>query len=146
LKKKWVILLVAVLVAVITAGVGASFRPRGKMVVEGNLSASEVAAIKRTVTKDMRARIFPKFSWKNIKKLPANYRTYSRNEIIRIQQLTPLAAMVYVGDFSQPETNRLNWGYGVFKSTNEWRILSTFKYEVYGMTIFGTSDASNVSF
>jgi hypothetical protein len=82
-KKKHLILILPGLA--VLAGICWQFtRPVKAIPVHGNLSAKDVADIRRVVEQDMRRRILTDFSWKSLKALPANARNYFKYKITEI--------------------------------------------------------------
>jgi hypothetical protein len=124
MRKKWSILILIVLLAGIAVGFWASLRPRRPVVVQGNLSPQDVANIKSVVSKDMSARIFPRFSLRSVGRLMANLKAYRNNDIMRILLVNPNPAIVLVdvGDFTKPEETRRNWEYALTRTNKGWAI------------------------
>lgn len=124
MKKKWGFLLAAFLLVVIATGLWISLHPQSKPTIQGNMSEEDIAVLRMIVTKDMRQQIFPQFTWKNVKNLPARLRVYFKNNIIFMTVLSPKSAVVEVGDFSLPESVRRHYVYIVVKKNNGWAIES----------------------
>jgi hypothetical protein len=105
-----------------------------KISVGGNLSATEVAEIKSAVRAEMRRRIFPRFSWWNIKHLPAATVKELRYKILSIDCYQTNIVRVQTG-LPRPEPGdpqfvwELGWEwYDVEKGTNGWRLRPSVTY------------------
>ena len=105
-----------------------------KITVRGNLSATEVAEIKSAVRAEMRRRIFPRFSWRNIKHLPAAVVKELRYKILSIDRHQTNIVRVQTG-LPRPEPGdpqfawELGWEwYDVEKGTNGWRLRPSVTY------------------
>jgi hypothetical protein len=71
------------------------------------------------VKKDMRRRVFPDFSWANIKGLPANMNWYFGHDVRSIHLVRPGHAYVGITKPSSAETSTREV-YEVIKGTNGW--------------------------
>lgn len=69
------------------------------VVVVGNLSATDVAEIKRAVHAEMRREVFPSFSWASVNGLPAAAWKYSQSTIrfVTIQESEANEIIVFAG-------------------------------------------------
>ncbi len=84
MKKKWIIL-ISTLLLVFAAVVWFNTGSEPAIIVKGNLSAKDVAEIKRIARHKLRHDIFPEFSWKNVKTLPDKIKDYSHFKLYSIQ-------------------------------------------------------------
>jgi hypothetical protein len=121
-------------------------RPDPVITVKGDLSDKDVAEIKRIVNRERLRRVFPGFSWANIKQLPGAIRDYPKGQIdfIKVQSPGPIDGIVFNPaksnqgiDFSSagrihgfassktlpaPSLSRQDTLYFIEKGTNGWRV------------------------
>jgi len=96
MKRKWGILLAAILLFALAGILLTSAHHRRPMVVVGNLSAQDVAEIRKVVKADMWGRVFPGFSAAVLKGLAANIGAYVKYDISEITSRSPNRAIVEV--------------------------------------------------
>jgi hypothetical protein len=89
-----------------------------EVVVRGNLSATDVAEIKRAVRSEMRREVFPNFSWSSVKGLPAAAWKYSQNTI---RVVTVQESMGEVIVFVGKKRGTLD-GFEVIKEADGWHV------------------------
>jgi hypothetical protein len=120
LKGKRIILILVVLVF-LAAGFWAFSRPQKVIVVKGDVSAQEVAEIKRAVRRDMARMILPNWSWASIKAFPSQAKWYFRKHLESIEATRPGHAYVLITDPSEQPQLTMRYRYEVIKGTNGWK-------------------------
>ena len=97
-----------------------------KIVVEGNLSATDLAEIKRLVRSEMRRRVFPDFSWASVKALPASSLTYLQSQVLFIYAPANDPVLVAIAKSRRPDAsgNFPSDNLSLMKDADGWRILN----------------------
>jgi hypothetical protein len=120
MKKKWSILVTIILLVVVAAAVLIFLRPNNVVVIKGNLSPQEIAAVKSVVKKDMAKRLLPDYSGASIRGLVPNLRAYFKYNIVEINSPGPRVAAVKVGDGRTVAASKHICDYELAETTNGW--------------------------
>lgn len=118
MKKKWIIL-ISILLLVSAGIVWFNTGSETPIVVKGDLSAKDVAEIKRVVRHHIRQFIFTDFSWKSVKALPGNIKSYSHLKFTNIELSSNGLVKVSLEKLLNPKQSG-NPYYQLTKGTNGW--------------------------
>lgn len=122
MKKKRGIQLTGILLVIVTSALWISVARRPHVVIHGNPSPADLAAVKSAVLKDMRKRVFPSFSWASFKSLFANITAYMRYDIIEIDIYGRGGAHVVVGSTAKSAGRQHPCDYYLNNQTGRWQI------------------------
>jgi len=89
-----------------------------RIAVRGNLSARDLAEIKRAVRSELRKEILPDFSWRSIKSVPSEASKYLQRRIkVVVQAGDTNAVFVGFGNSERPFDS-----FSLIRGTNGWRV------------------------
>jgi hypothetical protein len=90
------LILVSLLVLILIPFLWVALRPQPTIVLQGTLSAQDIDDVKSAVNREMRAELFSRISFANIKYLPINLIYCAQYNIVNIQVAQPNFVCVYL--------------------------------------------------
>jgi len=122
MKKKrgrFLVSIVAIIIALVCRVV---VSPEKVVIVHGDFSTQDVAAIKRAVKRDLRGEILPTFSWAAIKEMPGKIKNYLQCQIVEIDdQGFHDQTAVWVRLPPAKSREGVNWTYFMKRDSGRWK-------------------------